>query len=159
MTKLYADSEKPDGAEEIAEHLSFNLCNSEGIIVNFKKDFTKEDLTHIHPDGLRFQDGRLKIANPDGYVLTATQMGKTVDEAGEKLNELLKKIVVPKGFWRNDFDKTNYHSSKDDLTKWGYLMVEKVKEEVKQDKEAKKKEAEKEKTRKEVREMLRKKIL
>jgi len=110
MTALY-ENNKPEGMEQIAKTISFRMSNSEGIIVNFKKDFTKEDWTHIHPDGLRFQDGRLKVGNPDGYCLTATQMDNTVEDAGEKLNELLKKIIIPKGFWRNDFDKSNYHNN------------------------------------------------
>ena len=31
-------------------------------------------------------------------------------------------MVVPKGFWRNDFHDTNYHKAKKDLIKWGYLQ-------------------------------------
>ena len=158
MTALYEGAKPPEGMEEIADVLSFRMSNSEGIIVNFKPDFTKEDWTHIHPDGLRFQDGKLKVANPDGYVLTATEMGKTVDEAGQKLNELLKKIVVPKGFWRNDFDKTNYHLSKDDLTKWGYLLSNDKKQAQKEIDDKIKKDAS-EKKRKEVRDKLKKLVV
>jgi phosphoribosylamine-glycine ligase len=124
MTALYDDSTKPQGMSETAEVISFRMCNSEGIIVNFKKDFTKEDWKHIHPDGLRFQEGRLKIANPDGYICTVSHLGNTVEGAGEALEEILKKVVVPKIFWRNDFSSSNYHKSKEDLHKWGYLMTE-----------------------------------
>jgi len=152
LTAVYDKSDKPEGMEEIADVMSFRMSNSEGIIVNFKKDFTKEDWKHIHPDGLRFKDGRLKIANPDGYVLTATQMDDTVEGAGEKLNELLKKIVVPKGFWRNDFDKSNFHKSKDDLTKWGYILS-------KDDKKEKTVKEKKENKRKQVRSALKKIVL
>ena len=121
MTEVYVN-DTPKGIKEISEAISFRMSNSEGIIVNFKKDFTKEDWLHIHPDGLRFKDGKLQIANPDGYVLTATEMDTTVEGAGVKLENILKKIVVPKGFWRNDFDKSNFHKSKDDLEKWGYII-------------------------------------
>ena len=131
MTAMYDSAEKPEGMDEIADVMSFRMSNSEGILVNLKKDFTKEDLKHIHPDGLRYRNERLEIANPDGYILTASHMGKTVDEAGEKVDELLKKIVVPKAFWRNDFNKTNYHNSKDDLEKWGYILSDKQKEDMK----------------------------
>ena len=155
MTALYENAKPPEGMEEIADTISFRMSNSEGIIVNFKPDFTKEDWTHIHPDGLRFQDGRLKVANSDGYVLTATQMGKTVEEAGEKLNELLKKIIVPKGFWRNDFDKTNYHLSKDDLTKWGYIFTtEELAKKNYDDTQAAKKEDKRKKVRSKLKEIL-----
>jgi len=120
MTEVY-EKDKPKSMEEIAHTMSFRMSNAEGILLNFKKDFTKEDWKNIHPDGLRFRNNRLEIANPDGYVLTASEMGKTPEEAGEKLNEMFKKIIIPKAFWRNDFEKSNYHKSKDDLTKWGYL--------------------------------------
>jgi phosphoribosylamine-glycine ligase len=122
MSNLYDGNFKPKGMEETAEVIGFRMSNSENIIVNFKKDFTKEDWKHIHPDGLRFKDGKLKIANPDGYILTASAMDAKVEVAGEKLEEILRKIVVPKAFWRNDFDKSGYHKSKDDLEKWGYLI-------------------------------------
>lgn len=122
MTEFYEAAGTPEGLEEIKNTMNFRLSNSEGIVVNFKKDFTKEDWKHIHPDGLRFQDGKLKIANADGYVLTATQTGVQPEDAGEKLNELFKKIVIPKAFWRNDFCSSNFHSSKEDLIKWKYVF-------------------------------------
>ena len=62
------------------------------------------------------------MANSDGFILTACGLGETVDEAGDKVEKLLKKMVVPKGFWRNDFHDTNYHKAKKDLIKWGYLQ-------------------------------------
>jgi phosphoribosylamine-glycine ligase len=122
MTEAFESSKAPVGMQEIAETMSFRMSNSEGIKLNFKKDFTIEDWKHIHPDGIRFKDDRLEVANADGYILTVSEQGDTVDEAGRKVDDLLKKIVVPKAFWRNDFDKTNYHKSKEDLEKWGYLL-------------------------------------
>ena len=129
MMNLYDSQDKPKDMQEIADIMSFRMSNSEGILVNFKKDFTKEDWKHIHPDGLRFRNNRLEIANSDGYVLTASSSDKVVEVAGDKLNELLKKIIVPKGFWRNDFDKSNYHKSKEDLTKWKYLFEDEIEQE------------------------------
>lgn len=150
MTALYDSGETPQGMDEIAETISFRMANSDGIIVNFQKDFTKEDWFHICPDGIKYEDGRVKVANPDGYVLTAYMTDSKVEKAGEKLNELLKKIIVPKGFWRNDFTSSNYHKSKDDLIKWGYLEQTKKK----QEEEFKKQEEKKEKNRQEVRELI-----
>lgn len=123
MTALYGSQDKPQGMEEIADTMSFRMSNSEGIVVNFKKDFTKDDWSHIHPDGLRFKDNKLVIANADGYILTATQMDDTVENAGKKLNDLLGKIVVPKAFWRNDFCDSNFHKSAPDLEEWGYIIT------------------------------------
>jgi len=127
MTEAYESAEDPKAMEDIAELMSFRMSNSEGIMLNFTKDFTTEDWSHVHPDGLRFQDNRLKIANADGYVATVTSMDKTVENAGEKVNNLLKKIIIPKAFWRNDFDRSNYHKSKEDLTAWGYILSDEEK--------------------------------
>lgn len=147
MTALYDETTKPKGMSEIAEVISFRMCNSEDIVVNFKKDFNAQDWKHLHPDGLLFKDGKLKIANPDGYVCTVSELGSTVEEAGEKIEKIMRKIVVPKIFWRNDFSNSNYHSSKQDLEKWGYFPSDEEKneidkipsEEVKKNKEDKRK--------------------
>jgi len=155
MTDVYEKGKPPVGMQEIADVMSFRMSNSEGIKVNFKKDFTKEDWKHVHPDGLRFKDGRLQIANADGYVLTASQTAEKVEDAGKNLNDLLSKIVVPKGFWRNDFDKSNYHKAKDELTKWGYILTDEQKKANEQNIEKSKKEVE-EKKRKEIRRRLKK---
>ncbi len=135
MTAVYEESETPTSMDDIAELMSFRMCNSEGIKINFTKDFTVEDWNHVHPDGILFKDNRLEIANSDGYILTATQSDITPEKAGEKLNELLKKIIIPKSFWRNDFDKSNYHKSKEDLTKWGYLENKEFIDKAQKDKE------------------------
>ena len=135
------DTDNPQGLEEIKKAISNRMSNAEGILINFKKDFTKEDWKHVHPDALRFQDGRLKIADGDGYVATISEQGETVEEAGEKVETILKKIIIPKAFWRNDFSSSNYHKAKDDLEKWGYLLTqEQIKIKEKEKSEAKRKE-------------------
>jgi phosphoribosylamine-glycine ligase len=150
--KLAGEFDNPQGLEEIADTISFRMSNSEGILLNFKKDFTKEDWRHVHPDGIRFRNDRLEVANPDGYILTVSEQDDTVEGAGKKVEDILKKIIVPKAFWRNDFDKSNYHKSKDDLTKWGYLMTD----EQKNAKMAEEKKTKSESKRKEVRAKLKK---
>lgn len=155
MTALYEGQEPPKSMDEIADTMSFMMSNAEGIRVNFSKDFTSADWKHIHPDGLRFQDGRLAIGNPDGYVLTATQTADTVDQAGEAMNGLLRKIIVPKAFWRNDFGSSNYHKSVDDLTEWGYVLGEERKRSLAEAREAEKK-AKKSEKRKDIRKKLKK---
>ncbi len=155
LTASFEEGGIPQGMEEIKNLMSFRMSNSEGILLNFKKDFTKEDWKHVYPDGLRFRNDRLEIANADGYVLTAAQMDNTVEGAGKKLDELLRKIIVPKSFWRDDFDKTNYHKCKDDLEKWGYILTsEKLK--LKQEEESKANSIKEEGKRKEIREKLKK---
>ena len=107
--------------ELIPESMAYKLSDSYGIPVLFKEKLSKEDLSNLHFDAVMIENGVLKIANSDGYVLTVTGMGEDVDEAAENVEELLKKIVVPGGFWRNDFKHSNYHKSRKDLIKWGFL--------------------------------------
>jgi len=159
LTQAFEDTETPTNMGDIAELMSFRMANSDGVPINFKKDFTKEDWPHIHPDGLRYDGDRLVIANPDGYILTATSMGETPEEAGESLTKILKKIVVPKSFWRADFDRSNYHKSKDDLEEWEYLMSSEKREAKKQAEDIAKTNKENEAARADVRAKIREMIL
>jgi phosphoribosylamine-glycine ligase len=120
--KIYGGKMKDDA---LVEGMSYKMSDSMGMPVLFKEKLTKEDLDNIHFDAVMLEGGQLKIANSDGYVVTVTGMGKTVDDAAEKVDTLLKKIVVPGGFYRNDFTKSNYHKSRNDLIDWGFLNEEK----------------------------------
>ena len=119
--KIFAG--KKDDAS-ISESMSYKLSDSYGIPVLFKEKLSPEELDNLHFDAVMMDKGQLKISNPDGYILTVTGMSNTVDEAAEKVECLLKKIVVPKGFYRNDFKHSNYHKSRNDLIAWGYLNEE-----------------------------------
>ena len=125
--KIFA-GKKDDSS--IFEMMSYKLSDSYGLPVLFKEKLSKEDLDNLHFDAVFMDKGQLRVCNSDGYVLTATGMGQTVDEAAEKVETLLNKIVVPKGFWRNDFKKSNYHASRNDLIEWGYLNEEKDEDEL-----------------------------
>lgn len=157
LSQLYEDTFKDTAVtdmQKINQLMTYRLCNSEGVVVNFSKDFTNEDLEHVHMDAVMFDGGILKVGNADGWVLTVSEQGDTVEEAGKKVEDILKKIIVPKAFWRNDFDKTNYHKSKDDLEKWGYLLSENPKDLKIQEGEQKKNQEENQRKRKENREKI-----
>jgi hypothetical protein len=70
-----------------------------------------------------YKDGDIKVSNSAGYVLTVNGIGKTPKVAGENVEKLLNKIVLPKSFWRSDWT-SHYDKSKKDLIKWGYLPPE-----------------------------------
>ena len=125
--KIYGGKLKDDA---LVEGMAYKMNDSFGIPVLFKEKLTPEDLNNIHFDAVMLDKGQLKIANSDGYVVTVTGMGKTVDDAAEKVETLLKKIVVPGGFYRNDFKKSNYHKSRNDLIDWGFLNEEKDEDEL-----------------------------
>ena len=114
----------------IAELMSYKLSDSYGIPVLFKDKLSSDELGNLHFDAVMMDKGQLKISNHEGYVLTVTGIASTVNEAADKVEALLKKIVVPKGFWRNDFKQSNYHSSRNDLIDWGYLDEEKDEDEI-----------------------------
>jgi phosphoribosylamine-glycine ligase len=154
MTKLYEDSVDKNNHEQLSQLLSFKLSNSTGAEVLFKEKLTKEDLKNVCWDGVRWDKEKILIANGDGYVACINGQGETVDEAGKAVSTLMSKFCVAKSFWRNDFNDTNYHKSKDDLTKWGYLDAEKKKQEA----EAKAEKENKEKEKQDIKAMLKKLI-
>jgi phosphoribosylamine--glycine ligase len=128
MAEKYFEGKTDDAS--IVEMMGYKLSDSYGMPVLFKEKLSDEELDNLHFDAVMMDKGQLRVSNSDGYVLTVTGMGKTVDEAAEKTEELLKKIVIPKGFWRNDFKKSNYHKSRNDLIDWGYLDEEKDEDEM-----------------------------
>jgi phosphoribosylamine-glycine ligase len=122
MAEKMLGGKKDDGS--ICELMGYKLSDSYGMPVLFKEKLSPEELDNIHFDAVMMDKGQLKVSNSDGYVVTVTGMGQTVDEAAEKVECLLKKIVVPKGFYRDDFKDSNYHHSRNDLIEWGYLDEE-----------------------------------
>jgi phosphoribosylamine--glycine ligase len=97
-----------------------------GINIHFSDDlYKKSKFKHIH-----FEDVSLKISNKKkqyyisddrGYVLYVTSIGKTVEEARGKAYDLLKKIHIPKMFYRNDIGLKFMMEDRKKLKKWGYL--------------------------------------
>jgi hypothetical protein len=106
---------------DVAELMSYKLADSYGMPIFFKEKPTPEELNHIHFDGAMMDKKQLRVSNSDGYVVTVTGIGDTVNEAADRVETIMKKIVVPNGFYRNDFKNSNYHKSRNDLIKWGYL--------------------------------------
>ena len=121
VEKLFNQSKE----EDLIKLMSYKLSDSSGIPVLFKEKLTKEELNNLHFDGILIDQGQLKVSNSEGYVMTVTGMGNSVNDAAERVEDLLKKIIVPKGFYRNDFKNSNYHKSRNDLIEWGYLKEEK----------------------------------
>jgi phosphoribosylamine---glycine ligase len=148
-------NKKITNIEKIYELMTPRLADSMGVKVLFKPDMTKDDLKHIHYDGVMYDKGALRVANHDGYVATVSEQGSTVKEAGEKVEKILRKIILPKAFWRNDFHDTNYHKAKEDLEKWGYLFsTEEMAKKDYEEKQNNKKEEKRKKVRQSLRDIL-----
>lgn len=97
----------------------------EGITIYFDESMTEDDFTHIH-----FEDvSKRKVAGKDqyyisddrGYVIYVTAIGKTALEAREKADKLIKKIHIPKMFYRNDIGLKFISENQKNLKEWGYL--------------------------------------
>jgi phosphoribosylamine-glycine ligase len=114
-------NENPKNKDEMKDLLEHRLSNTEDLVVDFKEKLTPEELNNVHLEYVYYKDGQIRLANSSGYVFTITGQGDTPKEAGEATAKLLKKILVPKGFYRNDFT-SHYDRSKKDLIKWGYLQ-------------------------------------
>lgn len=96
-----------------------------GINIYFDKSLKEDEFRHIH-----FEDVSLKkingkdqyyISDDRGYVLYVTAIGKNVAEARNKASKLLKKIHIPKMFYRNDIGLKFINEDKKKLKKWGYI--------------------------------------
>jgi len=123
-TLIEAKYEKtpPKNDDERKELLDVRLVDSLDQIILFKEQPTKEEMKMINLDYV-YKDGELKVSNSAGYAVTVNGLGETPKEAGEKVEKLLKKFILPKSFWRNDWT-SHYDKSKKDLIKWGYLPPE-----------------------------------
>lgn len=81
---------------------------------------TDKEKSHIHFEEIAKKDGKMYISDTRGYVLYVTGMGKKVKEAQNKILHILKKIYVPKMFYRNDIGDS-FLKNKKKLKEWGYI--------------------------------------
>jgi phosphoribosylamine---glycine ligase len=96
-----------------------------GINIYFDKSLKEKDFRHIHFEDVSMKKvggkRQLYISDDRGYVLYVTSIGKTVEEARKKAYALLKKIYIPKMFYRNDIGLKFINEDEKKLRKWGYL--------------------------------------
>jgi phosphoribosylamine-glycine ligase len=64
--------------------------------------------------------GQYFISTSEGYIAYTTSIAKTVEEARQRNLNIIKKIVIPKAFYRNDIGK-NFENRLPDLKRWGYI--------------------------------------
>lgn len=81
-----------------------------------------EDLKHICYEGIaRTSDGSLHLSDGQGYVLYVTALSERFDEARERAYQLIRKIRVPKGFYRNDIGRKFIEKDLPKLRELGYF--------------------------------------
>jgi len=96
------------------------------IFCNYKQG-TKE-ATHIHFEEVGIKDHKqLYIADSRGYIMYATNMGDSVEQARSNVYKIIKGVNIPQMFYRNDIGYKFIVEDKIKLQKWGYLnKIEKV---------------------------------
>lgn len=99
--------------------------SSKGMKIYFGNDFTENDRNHIHYETVSSHGAddlaSLYVSDNDGYVLSVTGLGDTVEEARENTYALVRKIIIPKMFYRDDIGESFIKRDKELLKAWGYL--------------------------------------
>jgi phosphoribosylamine-glycine ligase len=75
-----------------------------GLLVSFDKKLQKNDWKHIYFEGVAFDKKHKKfyVADYQGYALYVAHFGKTVEVARKGMYDIIRKIYIPKMFYRND---------------------------------------------------------
>lgn len=95
--------------------------SSAGLEIRFKKEFEEKDLEHIHFEEVSLKDGKYYVSGKDGFVLHVTGFGETIDEARDKTYDMIRKIVIPKMFYRTDIGQKFMKKDQARLKEWGWL--------------------------------------
>ena len=94
-----------------------------GINVYFD-NLNKEEMNSIHFEGVSMRAGKDQgqyfISTSDGYIAYVTSVADSIKKARERNLEILKKIVIPKAFYRNDIGKS-FEEVVPKLKDWGYI--------------------------------------
>ena len=102
---------------------SLNENASYGINIYFE-GVSKEEMDHIHFEEIskRVNDEeQLYISDGQGYILYTTAIADTVKKAREESLKIMKKIIIPKMFYRNDIGQKFEEEDEKTLRKMGYL--------------------------------------
>lgn len=94
--------------------------------VFFDKSIEKSHFKHIHFEGISLKKNNghrpvYYVSDHPGYILYVTGIGRTVEKAREKTEQILKKIHIPKMFYRNDIGTSFQEKDMGQLMRLGYL--------------------------------------
>ena len=96
-----------------------------GLEVFFTEELSQEDLDNVHLEEVSIIDNKNEkkniVVGKSGYIAHVSGTGKTVEEAREKTYNLIKKIVVPKVFYRTDIGLKFIEENKKKLEDWGWI--------------------------------------
>lgn len=103
-----------------------HTLTSNGITIFFADDLTADEMNHIHFEEVSKTtqtDGRDRyyLAGHHGYALYVTGRGKTVEEARDRVYQIVKKIFIPKMMYRTDIGERFIRGDRELLKKWGWI--------------------------------------
>lgn len=103
------------------KHFDTDVCS--GLTI-YMDELTEKEQKHVHLDEVAYNkdEARYYISRQtDGFVLYVTGFGKKVTKARKDALNIIKKIKIPKMFYRIDigekFDKVDFKK----LKKWGWI--------------------------------------
>ena len=87
-------------------------------------ELDEKEKSSLHFEGVAMRvgkdHGQYFISSKDGFIAYTTAVADTVEDARQKSLGLIKKIVIPKAFYRNDIGK-DFEKRLPELKKWGYV--------------------------------------
>lgn len=88
----------------------------------FRDGMTEEDMRSIHFEGVsRKKNGEYYIAWDTGFVMHVSGAAKTVRAARERTYDIVRKVVIPKMFYRTDIGLKFIETDEKKLKRWGYM--------------------------------------
>ncbi len=96
--------------------------SSKGIKIFFH-NIKDSDFEHIHLEEVSKQkeDGQFYISDDRGYIMYATNTGRTIKEAINNTYGVVEKIIIPKMIYRNDIGTRFLKNDYNVLKKMGYI--------------------------------------
>jgi phosphoribosylamine--glycine ligase len=84
-----------------------------------------KEMESLHFEGVSMRvggkdQGQHFISTDEGYIAYTTAVADTVEKARQESIKIIKKIVIPKAFYRNDIGK-DFEQQIPTLKKWGYI--------------------------------------
>jgi len=73
-----------------------------GTEILFKKALSKREQKQVHFEEVSSKNGKFMIAGKNGFILYISGSGKSIMEARKRAYSLVRKIIIPKMFYRTD---------------------------------------------------------
>lgn len=88
----------------------------------FREKLTEDEWNRIHfQEVSRSEDGTYYVSGEGGQVLHVSGIGDTIEMARQNAYELIKKIIIPKMFYRTDIGLRFVSKDLPKLREWGWL--------------------------------------